>query len=474
MYCNECGTENDDHAIYCVEDGYPLQQPSLAGSLQIRNEKFCGKCMTERKFADRYCMECGNSFDTYDSAKQAYEIEHTYFNKALGMKVLPGFILSIAVLFILNQIFASLMKAGTGQFNGIFLGLNFPNHEKITTLDYVLFSNLISTTTTMKAEEFSNQVSYLSSGMIFPVLMVILALAAGGFLIKYLHPQIEAWKAAAVFAGAYALVLGALSFGGGAEYMENITRDTVRHTFQFSTTSAIINGIILGFFFSYAGMALKRGVLTKKLYVFAYQRALYFGTYAFIAVYGVLLLITAFLHAQYEPETQMNVQRPELPWYTTIAIVSKLAVYVFNLVFFNTFVMKDTGTESEPIEYSFLTGLSDKEMEGLPFLLPPEMFASYEVILIVLVAVIFLFIGRLLGESQQHIMKTVIMYSLVFAVLFTFFTYHASMNYQVEHDQMMEEAMKIFVGFGTIKTFVITALYAGVTGFIGAQTRKLF
>lgn len=471
MYCSECGTKNDPYALYCVQDGYPLQQPQLVGGLHIQNDLFCGECGVQRHHSDRYCTECGSSFDTYDSSKWVSEFEHTYFNADLGKKVLPGFILSAAVLFLLNQIFSLYVKSGAGQLNGLLFGLGLPNAEKLSILDYVLFSNLTTISMNIDQEEFSNQVTYLSSGMIYPILLAVISLVAGGFLIKYLYPRIEEWKAAVVFAGGYGLFLGALSLAGGMDMVED---GMARYSFHFSTGSALVNGIIIGFFFSYAGMALKRGVLAQKIYVFAYQRALYYATYTFIAGYGILLLITAFLNTQYEPETQMNFENPEKPWYTEVAFVTKLAVYFFNLILFNTFTAKDLPSDSESINYSFFSGGSNKSMDGLQYLLPPEMFESYEIVPVVMMAVIFLFVGRLLGKSQQHIAKTVIIYSLAFAVLFTFFTFHASTNYQSQAEQLPDGELNVNIGFGIVRTFIISTLYAGVTGFIGAKSRKLF
>ncbi|SFA87865.1 Double zinc ribbon [Lentibacillus halodurans] len=479
MFCSHCGRINAPHALYCVHDGYPLNQQDTNGCLHVGSHPYCNECGVKINHpAARYCVECGRSLEIYvPSATQS--VQHTYFDLELVRKTLPGLLLSIGVLLGIGQIFMILLKR-IGD-SDLFRHFPLPIYQQMTdslnVLDISLFVHLTSIFMTITNDGFSQQISFLSIGMVYMVFLAAFALMAGGCLIKWLNPLIEEWKGALLVAAGYAAFLGIITPLAG---VTNIEANQAQRSFDFNMVSAVINGLFIGFIFSYAGMILRKGALKEKMRLLVHQRALYYGTFVFIKGCGIMLLLSFILTAQYELPEELEEQ-----WeptgslnYMNVAFVFRMAAYLFNLGLFNSVVINNSNLE-EKTTYSFLPGISlDQEMMDQVLFIPPDFFASSEIIIIVVTAVLFIWIGRsLVISGQQSIMKTIVMYSVIFAVIMTFFSVNVSLNQvtQVQHtNQAFQDELSHFAGFEMIRTFFMSMIYAAITAFIGALTRKLF
>ncbi|WP_176447901.1 zinc ribbon domain-containing protein [Lentibacillus sp. CBA3610] len=471
--CNHCGTTNASHALYCVHDGHPLYQQEPHGRLQAQS--YCSACgAIINHNAARYCGKCGSSLDVYESSKTRFS-RHTYFDFNLVRSVLPGLFLSIVMLLGLSQIILGAIRDNTEP--GDFWNAQLPiTPESLNVLNMTLFANLTSLSISMENDQFSQQIIYISAGMSYILIFAVLSLIAGGFLIKWLHPLIDEWKAAIFVAVGYAMLLVIISPLSGAE---NIDQGNNQVSFAFNTFSALVNGLFIGFMFSYASMVLRKGRLKEKMRVFVYQRALYYGVFVFLAGYGVMLVISSFLTAQYEPPAEWG----EMGDATMIdnlmnaVFIVRMAVYLFNFSVLNTFVLNNPDFE-EKSTFSFLSGFSNNaETMGWTYDIPPQFFDSNEIVFIIITAALFIMTGRLLVASgQQKMLKSIVVYSIVFAVIMTFFSFNVSMNQIIQHQaqQMEHDNMSFFTGFEIIRTFAVSMIYAMVTALIGALTRKIF
>lgn len=479
MDCNYCGTTNAPYALYCVHDGYPLYQPEETCCLQIGSRADCSTCgATIDHHASIYCAECGNSLEVHEPS-EIDPAQHTYFNFNLVKSILPGLLLSIVILLGFSHVILGTIKDNTepGDFWNAQLPITGLAPESLNVPTITLFANMTGLSMTMENEHFLQQISYVSSGMTYIVLFAVLSLIAGGFLIKWLHPLIDEWKAAIFVAIGYALFLGVISPLSGTPEIDQGDQELA---FAFNTVSAVINGLMIGFVFSYAGMVLRKGHLKEKMHVFVYQKGLYYGVFVFLVGYSVMLVISSFLTAQYETPVEWEGQGSPVmvESFMNAVFIVRMAAYLFNLALLNTFVI-DNPDLAEKSTFSFLSGVSNNtEMLDWTYHIPPQFFDSNEIVLIIIAAVLFIMIGRLLVSSgQQNMLKSIVVYSIIFAVIMTFFSFNISMNqiiqyqetHQVEHDDM-----SFFTGFEIVRTFAVSMIYAMVTALIGALTRKLF
>lgn len=304
--CHHCGTPNAPDALYCVHDGFPLHHPEPNGYVKVGSQS-CGTCGANiTNDAAGYCAECGSSLEKYASSSP-HSSQHTYFDLKLVQKTLPGLLLSIVILLGMGQIFLIFLKENEqfGLFWNILMPISQQIVDSLNVLDMTLFAHLTSMTMTMEGTDFSQQMTYISSGIIPLLFIAVTALMAGGFLIKWLAPLIEEWKAAVFVAVGYAVFLGVIAPLAGIATVEN---GDARTSIGFHMVSAVLNGLFIGFIFSYAGMVLRKGALIKKMRVLAYQRALYYGTFVFIAGCGLMLLVSTILTIQYEMPPELEEQ----------------------------------------------------------------------------------------------------------------------------------------------------------------------
>ncbi|MFB4167808.1 hypothetical protein [Virgibacillus sp. JSM 102003] len=477
MYCSECGTKNDTYALYCVEDGYPLQTLDVSGNLLVDQTSYCRSCGTSNSDLARYCTECGNSFDTYEIAN--HHKSHTNFDKDLGKKVLPGFLLSIGILFLLNIVLESLKGSSLSDlFMKIIIPFNEEVLDQLSVLDFALLTNLTSFSTEIGDAEFSQQLAFSSAGLAYLGIIAAVPLIAGGLFLKFRNPAINEWKAAVFFAIGYGSLLGAISLITGNK---TIVSEFYTITLDFHFISAVINGLFMGFFFSYLGMVMIRGPLKEKAHYIPYQWPLYYSSLAFVGVIVTVVVLSVFQFSQYTSVIAENRMFQDVigdSIFADITFVGRVAIYLLNLAMFNTFIFQRT--QMEEVQYSFHAGIShtmntlDENMGGITdFIIPNKLFESYEIISIVIVALFFITVGRLIRKSQNNFSSKIIMYSIFFAVISSFFTYHATLNFSIQHEEM-GDSQAFFAGFKLIQTFFISLLYAGLTGFIGAYSRKLF
>ncbi len=474
MYCSECGTKNETHAIYCVEDGYPLQTHDVIGGLLVNQTSYCGSCGTRNSHVARYCTACGNSFDTYETSH--YYKSDTYFDKELGKKVLPGFLLSIGILFLLNFII-DLFKGSSliDLFMKIIIPFNEEVLDQLSVLDFALLTNLTSFSTGIGDAEFSQQLVFSSAGLAYLGIIAAVPLIAGGIFLKYRNPTIDEWKAAVFFALGYGGLLGIISLITGDK---TVVSEFYNLTIDFHFVSAVMNGLFIGFFFSYLGMVIIKGPLKEKTHYIPYQRALHYSSLAFVGVIITVVILGVFQFSQYTSvisEKRMFEDVIGDSVFADITFVGRTAIYLLNLAMFNTFIFQRT--HMEDVQYSFYAGISNKMNENMggltDLIIPNRLFESYEIISVIIVAIFFVTVGRLLIKSQENYISTIIMYSIFFAVIASFFTFHATLNFSIQHEEM-GEPQGFFAGFKLIQTFFISFLYAGLTGFIGAYSRKLF
>ncbi|MBP1948003.1 zinc ribbon domain-containing protein [Virgibacillus litoralis] len=474
MYCSECGTNNDPHALYCVEDGYPLQT-HFSRSLRVDINSYCGLCGTENNSKTGYCTECGSSFESYEGLKH-YSKSHTYFDIDLGKKVLPGFLLSIGILFLLNIIIDSFKGSSLiDLFMKIIIPFNEEILDQLSVLDFALLINFTSFSTEVGDAEFSQQLIFSSAGLAYLGIIAAIPLIAGGLFLKYRNPAIDEWKAAVLFAIGYGGLLGVISLITGNK---TIGSEFYNLTIDFHFISAVINGVCIGFFFSYLGMVIIKGQLKEKSHYIPYQRAMHYSSLAFVGVIVTVVILSLFQFNQYTSVISDNRMFEDVigdSIFADITFVGRIAIYLLNLAMFNTFIFQRT--QMEEVQYSFYAGISNtmnENMGGLTdLIIPNKLFETYEMISIIIVAIFFITIGRLITKSLKNYISTIIMYSIFFAVIASFFTYHATLNFSIQHEEM-GGSQAFFAGFKLIQTFFISLLYAGVTGFIGAYSRKLF
>ncbi|RYG74373.1 zinc ribbon domain-containing protein [Lentibacillus lipolyticus] len=473
MYCKECGTKNDLHAFYCRHDGYPLDEVIQPGQQWPSQDTSCMQCGTEKKDAGAmYCTVCGSSFDIYETAASTSD---TSFNAELGKKVLPGFLLSTALLFVICQFIV--IYVGSMERPGSYLQLQLPVDEAViemlSFLDYSLFANLTSITLTLGNDDFTQHISYFSSGLAFMAVIAMLALLPGGFLIKRLHPDITAWKAALVFAAGYAILLAVLSLLAGVDDVRGHAH--YQTSFDFHVWSSVINGLFLGFIGSFAGMGLRPNRCVRNDSTVG--QTVRYGIFTVMIGYVFMLVISIVLNAQYEPHLETDRASESLadePVYASMSFVAKMGSYVFHLAMGNSFIANVPG--SETVTYSFLSDEWAEKMSSIAFVIPPEFFASSEILVLILAAVFFIAAGSLLAaNARDGIVRTIAVYSVIVAVLITFFAFYTSTNYSFqvdEHVNPYHEDTSVFFGFRLLRTFIISLLYAGVTAAIGALVRK--
>lgn len=73
MFCRYCGQDNDEHSIYCGNDGVVLHSGVRNINLRRDNTRFCKDCGQAIKSYDIYCSKCGNSL--YEKIKKSKAIE---------------------------------------------------------------------------------------------------------------------------------------------------------------------------------------------------------------------------------------------------------------------------------------------------------------------------------------------------------------------------------------------------------------
>ncbi|MGP4105599.1 hypothetical protein [Virgibacillus sp. L01] len=474
MYCSECGTKNNTHALYCVEDGNPLQIHDVSGNLLIDQTSYCRSCGTRNNHIARYCTACGNSFDTYKTSQ--YHKSHTYFDADLGKKVLPGFLLAVGILFLLNIIIDAFK--GSSLIN-LFMKIIIPFNEEVldqlSVLDFALLTNLTSFIAGVGDAEFSQQLAFSSAGLAYLGIIAAIPLIAGGLFLKYRNPAIDEWKAAVIFAIGYGGLLGVISLIAGNK---TIGSEFYNLKIDFHSVSAVINGLFIGFFFSYLGMVIVKGPIKERVHYLAYHRALHYSSLAFVGVIVTVVILSIFQFNQYTSVISDNRMFEDVMGdsiFADITFVGKTAINLLNLAMFNTFIFQSA--QMEDVQYSFYAGISNSMSENMgglaDLIIPNKLFESYEIISIIIIALFFITVGRLITKSQKNYISTIIMYSIFFAVIASFFTYHATLNFSIRHEEM-GESQGFFAGFKLIQTFFISFLYTGLTGFIGAYSRKLF
>ncbi len=419
MFCRECGKKNDPHASYCRYDGYPLKAEQ-GGRLWPAESMSCMECGAEKSDpAARYCTACGSSFDTYEIADPA---SVTPFNAELGRKVLPGFLLSAGLLFVISQLivlFVGKIERPSGYLQ-LQLPVDQPVIESLNFLDFSLFANLTSITLTLGNDDFTQHISYVSSGLAFMAVVAVLALVPGGFLVKRLNPGITAWRAP-LFCNRYGALLGILSLLAGVDNVSG--HGHYQTSIDFCMWSAVINGVFLGFAGSYAGMGLRSDRHMPESRSIN-DRAICFGIFTVMAGYVLMVLVSVILNAQYEPQLEtdpaVDVAEEQRSTFASWSFVAKMGSYLFHLAIGNSFIVNIPGPESETVTYSFLSGELAARTSDIAFLIPPDFFASSEIIILVLTAVFFIGAGFLLANVRGGTVRTIAIYSFAVAVMMTF------------------------------------------------------
>ncbi len=473
MYCSACGAKNDSDALYCSQDGYPLQKVIPSGRLQPDLSTFCSVCGNEKTYhAARYCSICGQSFDIYETVTP----QETTFNWQLVKKVLPGWLLSVGLLFLVSQ-FVFFYVYKLKQIGG-YLQLQLPIdqvvRESLNFLDFSLFANLTGVSLLLENEDFAQRISYFSTGLAFMAVIAVIALVPGGYLIKRLHPKVKAWKAAIIFCFGYAALLAVITqFSGVHDVSSTIHYQT---SLSFHLLSAIINGLFLGFVFSYAGMGLWEKRHTR-VRLSEGERGIRYGIFTVAAAYVLMLFVTIFLNAQYDPGVETDSwsgTTSDQSIYNSMSFVGKMATYVIHLATGNTFIMKRPGPA--PDTYSFLSEISPEDKSSIGFLIPPDFFASSQIVVMAIMAIFFIIAGNRMAKGQTHLLRLIVIYSLTVAVIMSFFAFYTSMNQVFQSSEGMSRVLgdePVFIGFRLLRTFIISLLYSSVTAAIGVLVRKI-
>ncbi|MFD1039938.1 zinc ribbon domain-containing protein [Virgibacillus byunsanensis] len=504
LYCSHCGTKNEDDAQYCIADGYSLSKPAKYGTLVSGYQPYCSSCGTKHSNLALYCMECGASIDTYSpiiEEETTFESNDykQFFDINLLKKVAPGVLLSTGLLFLMSILFTSFIKENYlfRVMRDMIPGMSYPGmsgQEVIETvqqfniIEFLLFSSFTNITFGVTDSAMQMGGGYdsriLTSIIIFGSVPVV-SLLAGGYFIKKRNPELVqhgAWKIAAFFAICYGLILGVLTFLTGVSITPDLTSDggnvtvdqEITMTMRYSFISAVVNGIFFGFIFSYLGIIMgKNNLRSPKLEkpLNSLTTSLNYSFFAYSIGYVVLLLFSYIYVSQLQEnlDEYMFNELTNGSTFAFVGLVFQIAVYFFNFVTFNSFVTNDyfhfrfLGTDphfNDPAEGNSMD----------------MFFADYRPLYyaaIVVIALLFIFIGRLLANSTQKLALTIGIYSVVFAVIMTFLTYHASLGMITNQGSGMK-SINIMIGFDPIRAFIYSLLYAGITAFIGAKTRKFF
>ncbi|WP_163970581.1 zinc ribbon domain-containing protein [Oceanobacillus halotolerans] len=480
MYCNQCGTKNEETALYCVKDGYPLENVQLNGVLDAGDKSFCAECGTKHYPHARYCMACGHELDTYNNHSVTPK-EAALSNKAFQIdwntmkRVIPGTLLSLGVMLILNMFVLSLIK-GSQFFQS--MREDFPSDgellvsafQQLNIIDMLLLSNFtnISITNT----EISQMTIHITTGIIVLGIIPIIGYMAGGFLLKKRNPtlvQSKTLQIALYFAAVTSILLAVLSLFADTTILIEETRVILSYRFF----SALLNGFIISFIFSYIGM-----VLGKKFIRYRSEKtgdfigpAVHYSILVFIGGLLVIFVIGRMMVTGFQEQEGPLYFIPFITGMMSVTsfVVPQAAMYLYNLATFQTFEYYQS------FQYSILSGVQPLN-EYFPAEEITSLFTDYKGLFYTMVIVILLIsigIGGLLTVQTGSDWRSIGVYSTCFAMIMTFFTYQANFHVSIQ-GQMYQHPEMMVIGFDLIKTFVISALYGGVTAFFGAQTKKLF
>ncbi|GAA0446740.1 hypothetical protein GCM10008983_25790 [Lentibacillus halophilus] len=474
MYCKKCGKTYNSYQLYCPQDGYPLQTTGDADKVQSRKSKRCPECRTNSGHeAAMYCTTCGRSLDTYERAGSAPQ---TSFNPTLGRKVLPGLLVSTGLLFVISQFIVFYVYRVTQSvgYLQVQLPVDRPVLESLNFLDVSMFANLTGISLILENDDFMQHISYFSTGLGFMAVIAVIALVTGGYVIKHWHHEVTAWKAAVVFAVGYAALLGVISQSSGISHVTGNSHYETSLTFY--STNALINGVILGFIFSYAGMGLWE-MRHRKPRLSDGERGIRYGIFTAMAAYVLMLLVTALLHTQYNPQLETDGSSSSgmgSSVYNNMSFIGKMAGLAIQLATGNTIIIKRPGPA--PKTYSFLSDVSEEDKSAIGFVIPPDFFASSHVFVMMVLAVFFIAAGFWLAKGHNGSLRLVLVYTFVVAGIMTFFAFYTSMNQVFQSGETFRRFLgdeSVFMGFRLLRTCIISLLYVGVTASIGVLIRKL-
>ncbi|MBB6453083.1 hypothetical protein HNQ94_001531 [Salirhabdus euzebyi] len=508
IYCNQCGTANNDSAMYCTHDGHPLKSVTLEGSVSVKESKFCGQCGQQNIPGSIYCRHCGLSLEKVSAESKAvnktsvqtstrstgnFQVGHllgNFQNMQLFKTALTGVIISILIVlmgsFILSKIsednaLESLSALGVESPTAIYEEffyqagpyIDYEDMERVekklnpySTVNMVMLSNFVNQDFVLQSKSYPDEGIDLNVnlGLMFYVFLPILALFLAGVYVKSAFPNISITNKASisVYIGLlYGLFLGVLSFFAGFSFNFSAFEDSIRFANDYSFIHAVFNGVVLGSVFSFLGSFKKEDVRSQ----FSYGDYVKKGATTFLLVFAVVGLITS-VATYFIVSNNMFTKFlfENVPFVELLVVLFQFSIYVLNITMFNTFKIQASGEGGMggELKFSLFGPSGDFEAHRTFGFLDDKMI--YLFLLAIITAAIFVWVGKKLASGD--LLRNVLIFSVIFAVIFTFFT--ANVSIYVE-GLMDYERGKIFAGFSLIQTFIVSLIYSGILSFIGAK-----
>jgi hypothetical protein len=488
IYCNQCGTANDDLALYCKKDGHPLKKIEISGEIEVKESQFCSHCGHKNGNFAIYCSSCGRSLEkiveqpNISHDKKTFELPKIDYTKVFQGVWKPknlqtafiGSIIAIVIAFIGSFLLSKLIEEDN-LIGFEFLARESPaimlediqiaaeeagvSEDKINpfgTLNLFMNANLINQTLEVGYSDVERIEMNFTYGFLLFIVIPLFALFIAGLYVKFKQPKlpISEQLAISVMIGIiYGLLLAFISLFAGFDF----TFEGVAVQNNFSFMEAIFNGLVLGFFFSLLG-SYERQASENQLHAgYLVQKSAASFLKVFVAISVIISIVGYFLM-----KDSLDVIE-SMPIIGIVLLFVQVSIYILNMVMFNSMkLMATMGFESEKVKFS-LFGLSDQRDA-------PEIFEFlddqliYLYALAVLTAALFVFFGRKI--RNEKLIKSISLYSISFAFLFTFITINSSTILEASGGN---ERGEFLFGFTAIQTFISSLLFSGIFTLFGAK-----
>ncbi len=479
----------------------------MNNAVEIKGSQFCGQCGHKNANESIYCSDCGHSLEKVTdkpasmTASVTKKIEEktksidlsnvgnatkNFISTDLFKTAIASAIIAIIVVFLGTFIFSKVAEKNIfSSFNAFgsespmmmyeefldeaayYLDIDEDDLNPFKTVNLLMNANFVDQQFVLKQTgDYSNEsINFdYSFGLTFLILLPILGLFLAGFYVRTKNKSYsitEKLTIAVVIGLIYGLFLSIVSFFAGFSFDVTEGSERIAFDYDFSFFQALINGFVLGFFFSFVG-AYER----EEKSALPYAKYVQTSTAAFLSIFILLGAVTAIVSFLFiNDSVEMRFLINDAPLIGVLVFLVQFSFYLINIAIGNAFklkVVEDYSGFTPEAKYT-LFGPSGTDAREIFSFLDGKLIFLY--ILALLIAGTFVWIGK--KYITGNIVTSTIIFSALFAFLFTFISVNSSitLNGMVEYGDRME----VLFGFTVMRTFIASFLFSGVFSFIGAK-----
>ncbi|RKQ28563.1 zinc ribbon domain-containing protein [Oceanobacillus halophilus] len=525
--CQKCGTENKDSALYCIQDGYPLQTISENSTHHEGENNTCTQCGKENSKGSRYCGYCGLQMGQVAESKQHEAIMpekksnlvesgnlkkfvrdffdiHNMENRQLFKTAGIGAAIAIFVVFISSFMVGNFiqdnlmghletaasesyyMDSPTEMYHEFLMDLEndlageeFTSNVEIENIakeinpfkmtNMMMLSNLVGQKVNLKGiEEIEvGQINFsLELGIFLLALIPILGLFLSGLYVKTTNPNLLAkqYLQISIYIGIiYSLFIGIMSFIAGTSII--IESTVMDISMEYTHSFSFIQSLVNGLILGFIFSLL--GIYQKDAMKLSQPVTIieYIQKTTFI-ILGSVLISTIIGYLFLTSNVNASYELANFSFLEKAPIFIQMGVYLLNVAMFNGFQLS-----------SYIEGIN-QDMQLSIFGISgnfAEVYTTFDFndgkiyiyLLMFLMAALFIWIGR--QFTRIHIKNSSLIFGAVFAIIFTFITVNTSLTMEAMTSFGISENVTINVGFSAVRTFITTFIYISVLTYIGGK-----